>query len=228
MTTARCAASRPRIRRRKATRGGVGPGTEEDAMKYFFSKDEAEVVRIEGEAPRTLYPCVEPGTTGTRQFSMGLQQVDPHSRIPLHSHDEAEEILFVIGGRATATVGDETAEIVAGVRRVHTAADQPRLRQRRRRAAVADLDLLSPGLRGGTFGESPKARCNSRRFSRKAAASSGRPLPGRRRRHSRSRTGSEGVERPRFARGREEIPCLTTRSASSAPARWAAPSSRGS
>lgn len=83
-------------------------------MKYFFSKDEAEVVRIEGEAPRTLYPCVEPGTTGTRQFSMGLQQVDPHSKIPLHSHDEAEEILFVIGGRAIATVGDETVEIVPG------------------------------------------------------------------------------------------------------------------
>ena len=83
-------------------------------MKYFFNKDEAEVVRIEGEAPRTLYPCVEPGTTETRHFSMGLQEVDPHSEIPLHSHDDCEEILFVIGGRATATVGDETAEIVPG------------------------------------------------------------------------------------------------------------------
>ena len=83
-------------------------------MKYFFSKDKAEVVRIEGAAPRTLYPCVEPRTTETRHFSMGLQQVDPHSEIPLHSHDDAEEILFVFGGRATATVGDETAEIVPG------------------------------------------------------------------------------------------------------------------
>lgn len=83
-------------------------------MKYFFSREDAEVVRIEGEAPRTLYPCVEPATTGTRHFSMGLQQVDPHSEIPLHSHDDFEEILFVFGGRATATVGDETAEIVPG------------------------------------------------------------------------------------------------------------------
>ncbi|MDE0213245.1 MAG: cupin domain-containing protein [Deltaproteobacteria bacterium] len=83
-------------------------------MKYFFSREDAEVVRIEGEAPRTLYPCVEPRTTGTHHFSMGLQQVDPHSEIPLHSHDDFEEILFVFGGRATATVGDETAEIVPG------------------------------------------------------------------------------------------------------------------
>ena len=83
-------------------------------MKYFFSKEGAEVVRIEGEAPRTLYPCIEPGTTASRHFSMGLQQVDPHSEIPLHSHDDFEEILFVFGGRATATVGDETAEIVPG------------------------------------------------------------------------------------------------------------------
>ena len=83
-------------------------------MKYFFSREDAEVVRIEGEAPRTLYPCVGPGTTGTHHFSMGLQQVDPHSEIPLHSHDDFEEILFVFGGRATATVGDETTEIVPG------------------------------------------------------------------------------------------------------------------
>lgn len=83
-------------------------------MKYFFSKDESEAVRIEGEAPRTLYPCVESATTATRRFSMGLQQVDPYSRIPLHAHDDAEEILFVFGGRAIATVGDEIAEIVPG------------------------------------------------------------------------------------------------------------------
>lgn len=83
-------------------------------MKYFFSREEAEVVRIEGQAPRTLYPCVGPGTTGTRRFSMGLQEVDPHSEIPLHSHDEAEEILFVVSGRGTATVDDQTAEIVPG------------------------------------------------------------------------------------------------------------------
>ena len=83
-------------------------------MKYFFSKDEAEVVRIDGQAPRTLYPCVGPRTTETHHFSMGLQEVDPHSKIPLHSHDDFEEIIFVFGGRGTATVGDETAEIAPG------------------------------------------------------------------------------------------------------------------
>ena len=72
------------------------------------------LMHIRYGTPSYQFGATFPGTTGTRHFSMGLQQVDPHSEIPLHSHDDAEEILFVFGGRATATVGDETAEIVPG------------------------------------------------------------------------------------------------------------------
>ena len=37
----------------------------EEKMKHIYHKEDAEVVRIEGEAPRTLYTLVEPNTVGT-------------------------------------------------------------------------------------------------------------------------------------------------------------------
>ena len=83
-------------------------------MKHIYHKEDAEVVRIEGEAPRTLYTLVEPNTVGTEHFSMGLEEVDPNSEIPLHSHSESEEIIFVYGGHGKAFVGDEVADLKPG------------------------------------------------------------------------------------------------------------------
>ena len=46
-------------------------------MKHIYHKEDAEVVRIEGDAPRTLYTLVEPKTVDTAHFAMGLEEVDP-------------------------------------------------------------------------------------------------------------------------------------------------------
>lgn len=83
-------------------------------MSYFFNRETAEEVRIEGEAPRTLYTCIEPNSAETQHFSMGLEEIDPHSEIPWHSHREAEEIIFVFGGEGKGFVGDEVAELKPG------------------------------------------------------------------------------------------------------------------
>ena len=84
-------------------------------MGYFFRKEDAEVVRIEGDAPRTLYPLIEPKAINTERFAMGVEEIDPHSEIPTHSHSEAEELIFVFGGEGKGFVGDEVAELKPGV-----------------------------------------------------------------------------------------------------------------
>ena len=45
---------------------------------------------------------------------MGLEEIDPHSEIPLHFHSESEEIIFVYGGQGKAFVGDEVADLKPG------------------------------------------------------------------------------------------------------------------
>ena len=69
-------------------------------MKHIYHKEDAEVIRIEGEAPRTLYTLVEPNTVGTAHFAMGLEEVDPNSEIPLHSHSEAEKLFLSTAEKA--------------------------------------------------------------------------------------------------------------------------------
>ncbi len=83
-------------------------------MKYIYNIADAEVVRIEGDAPRTLYTLIEPKIRDTEHFAMGLEEIDPNSEIPMHSHSEAEEIIFVFGGEGKAYVGDEVADLKPG------------------------------------------------------------------------------------------------------------------
>lgn len=83
-------------------------------MKHIYQKEDAEVLRIEGEAPRTLYTLIEPDTVGTEHFAMGLEEIDPNSEIPAHSHSDAEEIIFVFGGEGKAYVADEIADLNPG------------------------------------------------------------------------------------------------------------------
>lgn len=83
-------------------------------MKYIYHKEDAEVVRIEGDAPRTLYTLIEPNTHNDTQFAMGLEEIDPHSEIPMHSHSQAEEIIFVFGGKGKAYIGEEVKDLTPG------------------------------------------------------------------------------------------------------------------
>ena len=70
------------------------------------------------EHGRPVEILVEPGTTGTRAFTMGAQNLPPGGQVPPHHHPY-EEILFVYQGRARITVdgvphevGPETAVFV--------------------------------------------------------------------------------------------------------------------
>ncbi len=83
-------------------------------MKYVHNIEDAEVVRIEGDAPRTLYTLIEPNTRNTKHFAMGLEEIDQNSEIPLHSHSEAEEIIFVISGEGIVYIDDEKANLKTG------------------------------------------------------------------------------------------------------------------
>ena len=42
-------------------------------MKHIYHKEDAEVVRIEGDAPRTLYTLIQPNTVNTEAFRYGFR-----------------------------------------------------------------------------------------------------------------------------------------------------------
>jgi quercetin dioxygenase-like cupin family protein len=47
---------------------------------------------------------------GTKNFAVWLTGFEPGQALPLHKHS-SEELLFILAGRGTETVGDETREV---------------------------------------------------------------------------------------------------------------------
>lgn len=83
-------------------------------MRYVFHLGEGEEVAMGGAAPRRWYIVADPVNTGARRLSMGLQRIEPGSRIPLHVHDPEEEILFCFRGAGRIRVGDQEADLRPG------------------------------------------------------------------------------------------------------------------
>ncbi|MGH7324824.1 MAG: cupin domain-containing protein [Candidatus Rokuibacteriota bacterium] len=79
-------------------------------MRHVVRRGEGERLWIGKGGDRPVEILVEPATTGTAAFTMGVQNLPPGSQVPLHQHPE-EEILFCYSGRARITVAGVTHEV---------------------------------------------------------------------------------------------------------------------
>jgi quercetin dioxygenase-like cupin family protein len=80
-------------------------------MRRIFSKAGSEYRQATDAHPRSVHLMIEPATAGSEHLAMGTESVDPGSRIPVHVHPDAEEILFIYAGRGRARVGEEEVEV---------------------------------------------------------------------------------------------------------------------
>ncbi|MGH7323960.1 MAG: cupin domain-containing protein [Candidatus Rokuibacteriota bacterium] len=80
-------------------------------MRRIFTKRNAEHREATDGHPRDVHIMVEPATAGSEHLAMGTESVDPGSRIPVHVHPDAEEILFVYEGGGRARVGDQEVDV---------------------------------------------------------------------------------------------------------------------
>jgi putative monooxygenase len=65
---------------------------------------------VEGEyraPPRVSKLLLAPKTVGTRNVSMGLNVTEVGSMIPDHVHEDSEEVMFIISGRAKLVIEGE-------------------------------------------------------------------------------------------------------------------------
>ncbi len=79
--------------------------------RRIFTKQDSEHRRAIDDSPRSVHIMIEPATTGSEYLAMGVTQVDPESRIPMHVHADAEEVLFIYEGRGRVRIGNEEVEI---------------------------------------------------------------------------------------------------------------------
>ena len=80
-------------------------------MNNAIRRGDGEILWLGGgDHSRPVEILVEPGTTGTRAFTMGAQNLPPGGQVPTHRHPY-EEVLFVYQGRARITVGEVPHEV---------------------------------------------------------------------------------------------------------------------
>lgn len=84
---------------------------------------QAEALPLAGGSG-TVRLLLEPAVTGSPAFSLGLVEFAPGSEVPRHSHAGATEVLYVLSGGGTLTVGSESFPFAAGAV-LHLPPDQP-------------------------------------------------------------------------------------------------------
>jgi putative monooxygenase len=75
---------------------------------------ESEIEGTKKDPPRVSKTLLSEFTVGAKQISMGCNITEPGSKIPLHKHDENEEAMFLVSGKAKLIMGGEEYDLVPG------------------------------------------------------------------------------------------------------------------
>lgn len=67
-----------------------------------------------GVEPHTLFPGVTIHATGGEQVLMCRVDYAPGTTVARHSHEATEQVMLILDGEVTLTVGDETRELQSG------------------------------------------------------------------------------------------------------------------
>jgi len=83
-------------------------------LKYTVNEKDVEGVRR--DPPRVSKILISGHTVGATKISMGVNVTEPGSRIPVHSHGESEEAMFIASGKGKLVVngGEEEYPLEAG------------------------------------------------------------------------------------------------------------------
>jgi quercetin dioxygenase-like cupin family protein len=67
-----------------------------------------------GVEPHELYPGVRLNAIGGEQVLMCRVRYEPGKQVARHAHPEAEQLMAIVEGEVTMTIGDETRALRAG------------------------------------------------------------------------------------------------------------------
>jgi len=82
-------------------------------MKHL-KEHEVKGNRFDPPHARTIKHLAAPWTLGTHNIWVGVSKVDVGNTSNLHTHDDVEEIFYVISGHGRIRVGDEEEAIEPG------------------------------------------------------------------------------------------------------------------
>jgi mannose-6-phosphate isomerase-like protein (cupin superfamily) len=81
---------------------------------HHINQREVKGERFEAPHARTIKHLAAPWTFGTRNIWLGISIVQPNNSSNLHSHDDMEEIFYIVSGRGRIRIDDEEEDIEPG------------------------------------------------------------------------------------------------------------------
>lgn len=85
-----------------------------DLTKHVFNPGEGEHLHWGGPAAGRVTIMVDPRNSPPTELCVLTQSLDVGSAVPVHHHEEAEQVLFIVSGRADMSLAGERIEAAAG------------------------------------------------------------------------------------------------------------------
>jgi mannose-6-phosphate isomerase-like protein (cupin superfamily) len=85
-----------------------------DLAKHVFKAGDGEQLRWGGPAAGSVTIMVDPDNSGPTDLCVLIQSLDPGAVVPIHHHEKAEQVLFIVSGSGQITLADHRVEARAG------------------------------------------------------------------------------------------------------------------
>lgn len=85
-----------------------------DPAKHVFGPGEGEHLRWTGPAAGKVTILIDPQNAGPTGLCVLTQSLDPGSMVPVHHHEKAEQVLFIVSGHGRISLEDHEFEARPG------------------------------------------------------------------------------------------------------------------
>ena len=82
--------------------------------KYVMTPGQGEVITLGPPNAGKITILVDPKNTGETRFCMLIQELAPGAMVPVHLHEQEEQILFFYAGHGKATLDNKELEVSPG------------------------------------------------------------------------------------------------------------------
>jgi mannose-6-phosphate isomerase-like protein (cupin superfamily) len=86
-----------------------------DLARHVLGPDDGEFLEMHGPTAGSIRILVDPTNTGPTGLCTLIQTLNPNAAVPVHRHELAEQVLYFLSGRGTASLGDEQVDATPGM-----------------------------------------------------------------------------------------------------------------
>jgi len=84
-----------------------------DVRKHVIGPEQGETLEWTGPVAGKVSIMVDPANTGDTGLCVLVQTLEPGAAIPVHRHEKAEQVFFVLSGRGRVSLAGQEADISA-------------------------------------------------------------------------------------------------------------------